>query len=180
MGYDRRQTPAERRRFLGLVALGSAALGVSACGFTPLYGRSERTGGNASVDGLRQVFVATIPERTGQILRKELQIQLAGGRAGPRQVFELRVDLGEKITRQALLDDDSASFARLDLVARYRLIDVRDGSLATSGESVSSSSYNVVQSQFANLSAEDGAREHAALLIASDITRRLALYFRAA
>jgi len=169
-----------RRRFValgGAGALVSLVSLVSACGFQPLYGQRGSTP-NAAVGGLRRVAVASIPERTGQVLRKELEFQLWGGRPDPRPTHRLQVSLGERITGQARLDDDSASFARLDLVARYELVSLRDGAVATQGETIGSASYNVVQSQFSNLSAQDGARERAALLVAGEISRRLALHFQ--
>lgn len=168
-----------RRSALKLLIAGGSAGLVSGCGFQPLYGRRGRDNldGQRVVGGLKTIQVATIPNRTGQILRRELQILMSGGRPDPRPRFELSVGLSETVVRQALLDDDSASFSRLDLVAPYRLVDRETGETVTSGESNGSSSFNVVQSQFANLNAVEGAREQAALLIAQDITRRLSLYF---
>ena len=61
-----------RRRTFGAGFLAALTGG---CGFHPLYGRDER---GAVSDRLRQVDVALIPERSGQLLREELQRRLEG------------------------------------------------------------------------------------------------------
>ena len=69
------------RRF-GMAGLAFALAGLAGgCGFHPLYGSAGE--GAAVSDELRQVDVALIPERSGQLLREELQRRLQGaGGAG--------------------------------------------------------------------------------------------------
>jgi LPS-assembly lipoprotein len=82
-----------RRGLLGLGTLG--LLGLSGCGFRPLYGQ----GGSLSASGpvsaeLGAIDVAVIPERSGQLLRRALRERLwAGGQSSPRYTLTTGLQL---------------------------------------------------------------------------------------
>jgi LPS-assembly lipoprotein len=73
-----------RRGLLGLGTLG--LLGLSGCGFRPLYGQGGSLSASAPVSAeLGAIDVAIIPERSGQLLRRALRERLwAGGQSSPR------------------------------------------------------------------------------------------------
>lgn len=72
-----------RRALLGLGTLG--LLGLSGCGFRPLYGQSGATTSGPVAAELGAIEVARIPERNGQLMRRALQQRLwAGGQSSPR------------------------------------------------------------------------------------------------
>jgi LPS-assembly lipoprotein len=67
------------RKGVGLaVVAGFLSLGVSGCGFHPMYGTAAN-GGADLVEVMKRVQVAGIPSRTGQRLRNELVFGTTGG-----------------------------------------------------------------------------------------------------
>lgn len=92
MSRDASSTSWSRRR-RGLL-LGGGALGLlGGCGFRPLYAPvDEAEGGKTDLrDELAAVRVANIPERTGQLLRRNLQRRFEGGAPGTQARYNLVV-----------------------------------------------------------------------------------------
>ena len=91
LSSDRAMT--RRRGLLGLGTLG--LLGLSGCGFRPLYGQRGALGANSAVaTELGAIDVAIIPERSGQLLRRALRERLwAGGQSSPRYTLTLGLQL---------------------------------------------------------------------------------------
>ncbi|MBO1076692.1 LPS assembly lipoprotein LptE [Roseomonas marmotae] len=70
----------------GLLGAGTAGLlGLSGCGFRPLYGDAGATASSPVMTELSTIEVALIPERTGQLMYRALQQRLwVGGQSAPR------------------------------------------------------------------------------------------------
>ena len=64
------------------------------------------------------------------------------------------------------------------LVASFALKTADNGAPLSAGRAESTTTFNIVTSEFANLSAERDARRRAVIEISDDIRQRLALYFR--
>jgi hypothetical protein len=75
-----------------LLALGGA-LGLSGCGFRPLYAPiTAEDGSTADIrDDLAAVRVGNVPERSGQLLRRDLQRRFEGVRLGVPARYTLQV-----------------------------------------------------------------------------------------
>lgn len=150
-------------------------LSLTACGFQPLY--AER--GAAATEGLKRIEVAAIsvPDLVGPLLQRRLVERLVPIDAAGAAAYRLTVRATDR--RQAFGIQIDASVTRYDYVLEtdYRLISIETGKTLYSGEASTRSSYNVVTSQFATLSAEQNAREKAARDVAATIELELALYF---
>lgn len=145
------------------------------CGFRPLYGDSET---NASVtQSLAQVSVELIEDRIGQKLRNFLldRINPAGESAHPR--YSLLVTTTSSRTDLGIERDETATRAILILNADYSLLDRVTQKPLLQGSLQSTNSFNIVDSDFATLSAENDALDRAAREISDDIKTRLGLYF---
>ncbi len=151
-----------------------ALLLLAGCGFRPLY--AEREAGS-NVDLLAATKIELIADRVGQELHNDLlnRINPLGRPSDPR--YRLEVELSESIEKLALRKDESATRANLRLYAAYKLFDVETGKPIFSGNSRSTSSYNILQSTFATRAAEAAARRRAIRLIGDDIHLRLGLFF---
>ena len=160
-----------------VAALVLAGLGLSACGYTPLYGR---TGNSAQVVGqLASIEVRPIPDRVGQMMRTELKRRLSINRPqGPAQ-YQLSVTLSEGIAELAVEQSAFATRANLNLSSSFRLVRRSDGLEVTSGTPSSVASYNILSSDFATQTARTDARERAVIGLAQIINQRLAVYFLA-
>jgi len=153
----------------------AAALVLSACGFQPLYGNAQNTGG--VVKALQQVRIEPIPDRLGQKLRNFLldRINPAGTPSRPSHSLRLetnvsRVDLG-------IARDETATRALLILSVSYTLFSYKDNRIVFSGSERSSNSFDIVTSNYATSSAEIDALDRAVREISNDIKNRLGLFF---
>ena len=149
-----------RAVILGLTA--SLALGLSACGFTPLYGESALGGATVGAE-LSRIAVQTPDSRLGFSLKTALEDQLGWDRsASPdytltTKLEQERLPLGRRV-------DDTASRFQLTLTVdwvvtatvTYAAVDQAYGSIA------------------AQTDAEARLTAEAARLIRLDIARRLA------
>ncbi len=148
---------------------------LTACGFRPLYG--PQAGYDSSLAELASITVSRIPDRTGQILQNDLRDRLTprGAPANPR--YRLGVSMLTQREGVAFEKDESVTRINLTLSASYQLTEIATGSVLSSGATRSVAAFNVVQSEFANISAEADAERRAALAVGENIWIRLGVYF---
>lgn len=152
----------------------AAALGLTACGFTPLYG--EKASGGFARTALQDVAVAPAGlDRTEQLLRNALIRRLTpqGQPASPTY----RLEYTTSDTLGDLLVQQNAEVLRRNyqLTARYTLRHVADGEVLFQGSETRSASLNRLDSEYANVIAERDARARAAASLADAIAQRLAV-----
>ena len=157
-----------------LVAAGLAgALGAAGCGFQPLY--AERNNVQAAEE-LAQVKINTIAERNGQILHNYLLDRMnPRGRSGA-PAYALDIQLTESKASIGIIKDNTATLAQLSSSAVYTLYDLKKKAALQTGRSRSFTSYNIVDSNFGTLSAEQDARERTLRELADDITTKVAVF----
>ncbi len=157
-----------RRVFSALSATGAAML-LSSCGFQPLYA----TNGEAP-PGLRNVSLSTLsaPEEIEPVIARALKRHVAAD--GAPTEYELLVTATEQAERLAVQIDASVTRYNYRLVGNYTLV-AREGGRQIKGNVVSIASFNVVNSQYSTLFAEDAAREKAANQLVEDIERDILL-----
>lgn len=150
------------------------ALVASGCGFQPLYG--EKSDAAQATDELAQVKVNTIPDRNGQILHNLLLDRMnPKGRPGA-PAYALDIQLTEAKASIGIIKDNTATLAQLSSSATYTLYDLKKKAALQSGRARSFTSYNIVQSNFATLAAEQDARERTLRELADDITTKIAVF----
>lgn len=148
--------------------------GPSACGFRPLYGQHA----DRSVsDDLAAVKIAPVGDRLGQHLHNFLLDRLnpKGSPAEPK--FVLQITLTESLATLAFRKDATATRANLLVSVVYELRDTQTGKRVFRTQSTVTTSYNIVESDFATLSAKADARRRAARNLSDEIRTRLAIYF---
>ena len=152
-----------------LVAL-AACLLLGACGFRPMYGSSL-------APALSSIYVEPIAERDGYELRNSLidALQSDGDKAG--KLYSLKISLNESSQGIALQNDATITRYNTNLEARYTLSDMK-GTVLTSGIQTELSAYNVVQSPYATLTAQQDASKRAAQDVAERIHLDLGAWFR--
>ena len=149
---------------------------LAGCGFEPLYGERDQAVATESL--LNRVAVPPIENRVGQLARIELTNRLTPTRPAPMPLFTLNVKLSESKTSLAVEKDSSATRANLTIDAAFELKRISDGAKLTSGSVRSVNSYDILQSDFATLAAEQNARRRGAKDVADGIIDRLAIYLR--
>jgi LPS-assembly lipoprotein len=147
---------------------------VTGCGFTPLHGHKQ--GGDDASSPLRQISVPPIPERLGQLLRIELTNQLTPNGSPRTPIYVLKVSITERKQDLAVRKDATATRANLIITASYTLKDVQTEKGLLTGKVRSVNSYNILDADFATLSAELDARRRASRDLATEIKSRLGVF----
>lgn len=128
-------------------------------------------------DDFSAIKVEMIANRTGQQLRNHL-LDLLTPRGQPAKArYLLKVTLQERNREVALDPTGLATRTNVTVSARYALVNAATGELLTTGSARAFSSYNLTESEFSNLTAENDTVARATELIATDIRARLAAYF---
>lgn len=150
-------------------AAGLLALLCGACGFEPLYGRSE------VVEELATVAVEPIAERRGVILRTYLRDALDPRGASPPARYRLVVNVQETRADLLLRSDQFATRAGYTGGATFTLLE--GNQVLTSGSAGYSTNFEIDSSQFATLSSRSDAQDRVMRLISEDIRNQLATFF---
>ncbi|MGY6769334.1 hypothetical protein [Komagataeibacter sp. NFXK3] len=164
-----------------------ALLMLAGCGFSPMY---KTTGSHIGADGkpttgnvlaeLRQVYVARINERYGQLLRQALQQDMGG--AGPENptgyVLRIRTYLmNEAVDIHA---DNTSGRTRTTAFAHWTLETVANSPVMLAGgdASVVDGVNNNYEQYFAQTLNLEGVRARVAKNLAEQITQEVAVWFR--
>lgn len=144
------------KQFFALVAF---AL-IAGCGFKPVYA----TGAGANYGGA--ITVEKIDGRSGYILRRALQEELAIGLPNITETASLQITLDENLTRLAFEQDGAASRSNVTASGQYTLTRPQG---VIRGASKSEVSFGVPSSTFGDISAQKTASERAMRLLAKNI-----------
>ena len=155
------------KRVLALALL----LPLAACGFHPLYGDARLE------PQMKSIFVEPVAERNGYELRNALINLLSSNGESAGKAYHLRLSLSETNQGVALQNDATITRYNDTLTVSYALIDAAGKEIAHGTQS-SLSSYNVVQSPYSTLTAQQDADKRAAQEIAERIRLDLGVYFR--
>ena len=156
-------------------AIFSIVIVMAGCGFQSLYGESS----TQDVDGdLAAIKITLIADRIAQQLHNTLQDGLNPRGKPARPLYTLQVKLIESIEEPAIRKDETATRSNLSLRADFELLATSDGAVLVSGISLSTTSYNILSSEFATLSALADARRRGVRVLGNDIKTRLSLYFK--
>lgn len=154
---------------IAFAALAAGAL--SACGFQPLYAPPPANGAPGDVV-IGAVDIPMIEGKAGHVLRAELDRLLSVERgAGTPQ--RLEIALWERVDRLGIRVDESATRADLHLTARYTLTPTTGPAVRGTVRTVAT--YQIPTAAFAEIAAQDDARERAAETLARMIRADLAL-----
>ena len=155
---------------------------LAACGFRPLYvGQStqDSISGKQLTQEMASIFIDTIPDRTGQILRQSLENRLTprGETKDPR--YRLSVRLSEAvISQQGVRQDNLATRYMMTFTAYYTLYTYPENRKLLSDSTVGRSSYDVQLSPYATDVAEQTAKERIMKILGNDIALRLAAFLK--
>ncbi|MCH4893722.1 hypothetical protein GO308_11430 [Sphingomonas sp. SFZ2018-12] len=155
-------------RLLTLIAI---ALSLAGCGLRPLYSGGS-TGSVGSL--LSSVEVAPIEGRAGYLVGDALRDRLAANGGAPRYRLDVRLD--DSIVGLGVRSDESIARERRTLRARYQLVDLATGQTLVDDTAGSDAGIDVVRSEYAVIAAEQTALERLSVVIADQITARLALF----
>ena len=150
---------------------------MTACGFQPLYG--ERNDNAGTRDALSKIEINSIADRLGQQVHNYLLDRISPLGKPDSPLYSLDVKLNLSRQDLGISRDATATRAKLILSATYLLVDKKNSKQLFLGSTQTANSFTIVDSEFANLSAENDAIDRAAREVSDSIRLRLALYFAA-
>ncbi|MBL6959299.1 MAG: hypothetical protein ISR52_09985, partial [Rhodospirillales bacterium] len=147
---------------------------VSGCGFRPLHG--TQLGATATAE-LAAIEIKPIADRLGQQLHNNL-IDMLTPRGHPQEPrYILTVSVTSSVQGLAVRKSALATRANVRLAATFSLRRKGTAEPLMGGTSLIVSSYNVIDSDFASLKAEEGVKKRGVEQLADDIRTKLAVYF---
>ncbi|MBB2204656.1 LPS assembly lipoprotein LptE [Gluconacetobacter takamatsuzukensis] len=173
---SRSYRPLRRAMLVAMVAV------LGGCGFQPLYGTpggSTEAGGTIP-DQLRQIYVASIPERYGQELRLFLQQNLAGAEQEDPTGYTLRVNSYVMNEAIDIHSDNTTGRTRATAHAHWLLYTVAPTPmLVTQGDTqVMDGENETFEQYFAQNLNQAALARRVAQAIADRITQQLAIWFK--
>ena len=166
---------------------------LSACGdggFRPLYGPTPS--GVAVQERLKELDVAAIPGRVGQVIRNELIFHASGGGELLPPTHRLEVVTTETAQTTLVTATGDAGGGAYLLQAKFKLIRIKDKKVVLEGTSFGRASFesfsntsttagNVpYQFTYSNVRARLDAENRAARVVAEDLNTRVAIYLSGA
>tara|TARA_R110002124_G_scaffold149220_1_gene314969 strand:- start:104663 stop:105211 length:549 start_codon:yes stop_codon:yes gene_type:complete len=163
-----------RLQFLGFLGL---ALLLNGCGFQPIYGNiSPKPGVQNVEDLLRSVDIEIIPNFEGQFLRNQLIDSMHNTGAAPSFQYVLKIgDINETKRDLDITKESNATIAQLRLTTTLTLVRKRDNKTILNKSLWSTTSYNILESQFTTRVSKDYARENGLKNLAQQIERQVSL-----
>lgn len=169
---------SSRRAWLGL------SLGAAGCGFRPLYAPAgpERDGGPEVEATLAAIRVGNIPERFGQLVRRDLERRLDRRQAGRPARYLLEAAVTFNVDTIGYRRDGTATRQRFTAIGNWAL-----STLSVPPERVAGSSiplrvidgYNIPDLQFfAADTAREAMERRLAEAVSEEIARQLTLALR--
>jgi LPS-assembly lipoprotein len=165
-----------RRRFLAL----AAGAPLAGCGFQPVYMRTASGNPGVAQRELAAIYVNSIGDRPGQLLRQSLQARLERGATGVPLLYDLTVSYGIGGEGLAIQTDNTSTYTRLVARASWYL-NAQDAAhtALTHGNARAADNFNILDEQyFAADQENDFASARLADQVADQITLQLAAYFR--
>jgi LPS-assembly lipoprotein len=146
------------------------------CGFQPIYGESD------SPEDVRlalgSISVVEINSHVGFTLRNRLIDNFSAAGASASPVYSLAFIVRDYRQGLAVQSDSSVTRYNYRLNASFKLQDQRSGDVIFEGVSRAIAAYNVVESEFATVSARRNAEARAALVVGDDVSMRIASFFQ--
>ena len=154
--------------------------GLGACGFEPLNapgGRASSGARGAVTTELAAVRVGLIPERNGQLLRRDIQDGLASGMSGVAARYDLKVALQVGADPQGFRRDGTPTRIRFSVVAPWSLYTMAvPPVLVAGGTERAFDAFNLPDNQFfAADASQDAAQRRLVRRIADDVVEKVAV-----
>jgi LPS-assembly lipoprotein len=160
---------------LRLFVLCGCALTLSGCGFHPLYGTIGSDKGAQAI--FSSIYVEPVDqERTGYELRNQLIDLLRAADRPAAAAYRLKVSVTE--TREGVALQNDGTITRYDIAfkANYELTDAKAKSVMK-GVETTLESFDVANSPYASLTAQEDSERNAAEDIAEHIRIDLGVHF---
>tara|TARA_R110000868_G_scaffold210497_1_gene460543 strand:- start:45 stop:626 length:582 start_codon:yes stop_codon:yes gene_type:complete len=164
--------------FLGIF---SALFLLSSCGFQPIYGNVSTGASQANTEELmRRIDIGLINDREGQFLRNALIDRLHNSGTNRAPLYTLQIkSITETKTDLDITKESDATIASLKLSTELVFKRKSDDKVLLQKRVWSTTSYNILESQFTTRVSRNYARENGLKNLAAQIERQIALALNA-
>lgn len=163
------------------------ALAISACGFSPIYGKNSNAANSSNAadigteDHLALTAISNIPDQEGQFLRNRLVDRLHRNGSPINPVYQLNASpVTESLIDLDITKTADSTRGQLRLDTHITLTDTRDNAILFQRSLRAITSYNILSSEFSTRVSENTARQNALTDLAGQIETQLVLYFKRA
>lgn len=148
---------------------------LAGCGLQPMYAGG---GSGELARSLSQVNISPIEGQSGWLVRNALTDRLGAGQqmAGTRYRLDIRLD--DRVEGLGQLSNDTITRERRTLRARYQLVDLQSGDVLLDATAGSDAGFDVVNSEYAVIAAEQTALENLSQEVADQIVTRVSVRLR--
>ncbi len=150
-------------------------LALSGCGWTPLY--ADPQSGPASAE-LRAIHVDPIPERIGQRLELALRNSLNPTGIPTKERYRLQTSMRYSLAALGLIAAGTSTIGRVDLVATYKLIDLKSNAVLLTNTVHSQNSFVLNPNQYSTVVGENDAAVRSVVELNEEIVTRLTLFLQ--
>ena len=167
-----------RRRLNWGCAAVVASAALAACGFTPLYAEhgGDASSSSSAMADLAGISIRPLADRPGMRLNQVLRADLQPRGPADHMPYTLDITLTSRVEELGIRKDATSSRANFIMAASFYL---SAGNKRVFGDRVQSVvGYNILDDQFATVSAQADAQERAIREISAGIKTRLSVYFR--
>lgn len=127
---------------------------------------------------LADVTISPIEGQSGWLVRNALVDRLGAGAASNGARYRLDVRLDDRVEGLGQLSNDAITRERRTLRARYQLIDTQNGEVVLDATAGSDAGFDVVNSEYAVIAAEQTALENLSQEVADQIVTRVSVRLR--
>ncbi len=133
-------------------------------------------GGNGAVArALSDVAISPIEGQSGWLVRNALADRLGAGAKSESTRYRLDIRLDDKVEGLGQLSNDAITRERRTLRARYQLVDQQSGEVLLDATAGSDAGFDVVNSEYAVIAAEQTALENISQEVADQIVTRVSV-----
>lgn len=158
------------------IFLGAALIGLSACGFQPVYGDMTTAQGAQIYEAIE----LQIPKsRVGQLVYRHISEDLNPNGDPVDAPYRLAVRLRTTTDGLAFEQDSTETRYNYTLSADFDIVDKKTNKPIHTGTTFAVASYNFTSSRYGTYVAREDAEGRAAEVVSENISLRVAAYFRA-
>lgn len=165
------------KAFTGLICL----LVLSSCGFKPMYGQNTPGGAelaqvlaNIDIDPVRSQ--SGRQERLSQLLENNLRDRISPLNSSGDTSYILRTNYEVVEQGYGIREDESVTLINLRLIVDFELVDLESDDAIMDGTARAIVTYDLVQSDFSNMTARQSSLERLAEEAANQVITRVGTY----
>lgn len=162
------------------IAVMICLLGLTGCGFEPLYGKAEylQSADPAMATGRAAIDIANVPDREGQRLRNLLMDRLyVRGRPATGDYILTLLPLKTDVTNLGIRKDATSTRAMTNVGTHIKLVERVTGRIVLERDVHAVGGYNQLDNQLATIVSRQSVTDHMLEELSDSIVREIDLYF---